>query len=248
MEKTWRIGELARSTGLSVRTLRHYDEIGLLRPARRTESGYRLYGPEDVLRLQRILSLRSLGLPLSEVARCLDDPEFTALRVVELHAERVREELRIKGALLERLELVAERLRSSGGSSPAELVQTAMEVIEISERLERYYTPGQREYLEKRARELGRERIRRVEEEWPRLIEEVRAEMEAGTDPRSERVRELARRWKKLVEEFTGGDEGISRSLGRMWGEEEEIHGHDTARMREMISYISRAEASEDKP
>jgi MerR family transcriptional regulator, thiopeptide resistance regulator len=73
---------------------------------------------------------------------------------------------------------------------------------------------GQLEYLEERRREVGEERIRAAEAEWAELMERVRAEMEAGTDPSNERVQVLAARWMKLVGEFTGGDPEIERSLG----------------------------------
>src|SRR5438067_6035692 len=69
--RTWRIGELAATAGVSVRTLRHYEAVGLLEPAGRTEAGYRLYADADVARLYRILALRSLGLTLEDIGRCL---------------------------------------------------------------------------------------------------------------------------------------------------------------------------------
>lgn len=98
----------------------------------------------------------------------------------------------------------------------------------MSERLEKYYTSEQREQLEQRRHTLGEERIRQAEAEWQELIEQVRAEMEAGTDPASERVQLLARHWMGLVQQFTGGDPGIERSVGNMWQQEETIHGIDT--------------------
>lgn len=111
----------------------------------------------------------------------------------------------------------------------------------MSERVEKYYTQEQQEYLEQRRQEVGEDRIRAAEGEWSELMEQVRAEMEAGTDPADERVRRLAKRWMELVNEFTGGDPGIERSVGNMWRQEETIHGIDTGRMREMMGYISRA-------
>lgn len=66
-KSAWKVGDLAGRTGLSVRTLHHYDEIGLLSPSGRTGSGHRLYSAEDVLRLQRIRSLRALGFSLEEI-------------------------------------------------------------------------------------------------------------------------------------------------------------------------------------
>src|SRR3954465_7980083 len=68
----WKIGELARRTGLTVRTLHHYDAIGLLPPAERSEGAHRVYGEDDVRRLYRIVSLRSLGFPLDAIAGVLD--------------------------------------------------------------------------------------------------------------------------------------------------------------------------------
>lgn len=93
-EQTWTVGEVALLTRLSVRTLHHYDDIGLLRPGARTEAGYRLYTPADLARLWRVLSYRELGFPLAEIARVLDAPpggEVAALRTqVALLQEKQR--------------------------------------------------------------------------------------------------------------------------------------------------------------
>ena len=66
------VGEVARLAGVTVRTLHHYDEVGLVRPAARSAAGYRLYGPADLLRLQRVLAYRELGLALDEIGAVLD--------------------------------------------------------------------------------------------------------------------------------------------------------------------------------
>ncbi|MEZ4365024.1 MAG: MerR family transcriptional regulator [Kofleriaceae bacterium] len=85
--RTYRVKEIARLTGVSVRALHHYDEIGLLVPAIRTEAGYRLYGDAELVRLQQILIGRELGLPLEEIRRGLDDPNVD--RRATLVAQRV---------------------------------------------------------------------------------------------------------------------------------------------------------------
>jgi MerR family transcriptional regulator, thiopeptide resistance regulator len=243
-EEAWKVGELARQAGLSVRTLHYYDEIGLLSPSRRTDSGHRLYTAGDVVRLQRIRSLQHLGFTLREVRECLDRPEFPLQRVIQLHLSRLKARIELERRLCGLLERVAVRLRSGEEVSSGEFVDTVLEVIKMSERLDKYYTPEQLEYLERRRSEVGEERIREVEAEWATLIEAVRAEMEAGTDPSAERVQVLARRWMGLVEEFTAGDPGIERSVGNMWQQENEIHGIDTAKMREMMAYVSEAMAA----
>ena len=71
---SWTVGELARLAGVTVRTLHHYDRIGLLVPSGRTAAGYRVYAGSDLDRLQQVLVYRELGFPLDEVATVLDDP------------------------------------------------------------------------------------------------------------------------------------------------------------------------------
>jgi DNA-binding transcriptional MerR regulator len=75
-QRSYQVKEVAEMAGVSVRTLHHYDELGLLSPRGRTEAGYRLYAEQDLLRLQQILLGRELGLPLEEIRRSLDDPAF----------------------------------------------------------------------------------------------------------------------------------------------------------------------------
>ena len=243
----WKVGQLAKQTGLSVRALHYYDEIGLLSPSRRTGAGHRLYTATDVIRLQKIKSLRYLGFGLEEIRDCLDRPDFSVQRVIELHLSRLREQIELQRRLCSRLEGIAARLGSTEEVSVEEFIRT-IEVIGMSERLESYYTPEQLEALERHRQQLGEERIRAAEAEWSELIERVRTEMETGTDPADERVQRLAKRWMELVEEFTGRDPGIERSVRNMWRQEENIHGIDTAQMREMMGYISRAIAASKQP
>lgn len=237
----WKVGQLARSTGLSVRTLHHYDHIGLLSPSRRSASGHRLYADGDVVRLQQIVSLRSLGLPLEEIREMLDRREISLAQVLTLHAARLRERITMQQRLVARLDAVAARLRSAGTVSADELIQT----MEAMKMFEKYYTPEQLAAIEARREIVGEERIQQVQTEWPALIAEVQAEMDRGTDPSDPRVRELARRWMGLVSEFTGGDPGIARGVQSMYEQEDEVHGMKTAHMRPMMEYVGKAMAAE---
>ena len=81
------VGELAKLTGITVRTLHHYDELGLVRPSQRSEAGYRLYTDRDVLRLQQVLLFRELGLPLDEIAAVVDDPAYSRTEALRRHRE-----------------------------------------------------------------------------------------------------------------------------------------------------------------
>ena len=93
MAPVWKIGELARRTGLTVRTLHHYDEIGLLSPAQRSDGGHRVYDEADVQRLYRIVSLRSLGFPLDAIAQALDSQGFDPKEAVDDHLGRLEAQI-----------------------------------------------------------------------------------------------------------------------------------------------------------
>ena len=145
-----------------------------------------------VIRLQRIKPLRALRFILREVQEYLDGSDVPLERVRQPHRARLKERIALQRGLCDRLEKVATRLRSGEEVSSEPFAETVMEVINVSEGFEKYYTPEQLEYLEERRREIGEERIRAAEAEWAELMEQVRAEMEAGTDPSDERVQAFA--------------------------------------------------------
>jgi DNA-binding transcriptional MerR regulator len=91
-------GELSQLAGVSVRTLHHYDEIGLLAPSGRSDAGYRLYSYADLARLQEILVWRQLGFSLPEIQQLLDDPEHDRERALRRQRELVELELDCLGA------------------------------------------------------------------------------------------------------------------------------------------------------
>ncbi len=237
-ERVWRVGELARETGVSVRTLHYYEEIGLLVPSQRSRAGHRLYDQADIARLQRILSLRQLGLSLDDIGACLGDPEFTPLRVIEMQLHRVRIALEQQKRLVAQLESVAHQLRDGQLLSTDQVFRIIKETIMF----EKYYTPEQLKELEERRAEVGEDRIREVENEWKTLFAELRAEMDKGSDPGCDSVQALARRAQALIREFTGGNPGIERSLGNMYKSEPGAVSHfgmDPA----VFEYLGRARA-----
>lgn len=104
METQWlRIGEVAQRTGLTHRTLRHYDELGLLIPSGISDGGYRLYSRDDMERLLAIQHLKSLGLGLAEIGQALDEPDFDAAALLEQHAAVVEQRITAEQLLLGRL-------------------------------------------------------------------------------------------------------------------------------------------------
>lgn len=211
-----KIGELAKATGLTVRALHHYDEIGLLTPSGRSEAGYRLYSPGDVQRLFRIRALRRLGLGLDAVAAALEGDGDDLHGVVAAQLERVRHDIALQRRLQERLDQVLAAVGAGGEPSSEQLLDT----IEVMTMTESYYTPEQQAALEERRDQLGPDGMQRVQQEWVDLIAEAEAERAAGTDPLDPRVQALAARWRGLIAQFTGGDEGTRASLNRLYAEQ----------------------------
>lgn len=243
-EQHWKVGELAARTGLTVRTLHHYDAIGLLSPSGRTGSahgsGHRLYTAADVSRLHQIICLKQLGFSLEQVKEYMTRADYDPRTVVRLHLAKVRQQAAELAELGNRLEALANTLDSVDNVS----ADTFLETIEVMTMIEKYYTPEQLEQLKQRKEEVGDARIKEVEAEWPQLMAEVQAAMDAGIEPADPKVQDMARRWVGLVNEFTGGDPGIFKSLSSMYANEDNVRGMNVPQMREMMAYIQKAMAA----
>ena len=237
MSEALKVGELARRTGLTVRTLHHYDEVGLLRPSLHTGSGHRLYTEADVARLQQVLSLRQLGFSLEQIRDCLDRPGFSPLEVVRLHAARLREQIALQQRLCECLDGLAQIFERAGEVSAEQFLQT----IEVMSMIENYYTPEQLEQLAKRREQVGEGYVRQGEADWAELFTRLKAEMDAGTDPADARVQALVKRQHELVSAFTGGDAGIAASLKKMWTEQGETLATQFGYDPRVMEYLARA-------
>ncbi|MFI7587593.1 MerR family transcriptional regulator [Spongisporangium articulatum] len=123
-EVSWSVGEVARAAGVTVRTLHHYDRIGLLSPGRRGGGEYREYGPDDVARLQRILAYRELGFGLDDVARLLDAPD-------EDPVARLRAQLALVRMRMEHLRQVAAVLEKTMEAHAMGIRLTPGEMLEV---------------------------------------------------------------------------------------------------------------------
>lgn len=216
----WTIGQLARRAGVTVRTLHHYDDIGLLRASARSGAGYRLYSEADARRLARVLMLRRLGLGLSEIRAQLDDGAATP-DVLSKHIERLRRELAEGRTLLRRLEAIQATL--AAGGHDLELIMEAVAMIE------KHYTQEQLDALASRRAEIGEETIASVEREWGEIFAGFGEAMARGDAPDTPENLARARRSIELVEAFTGGDPEVAASLGQMYeaeGPEKVLEGH----------------------
>ena len=127
--REWSVGELADAAGVTVRTLHHYEQVGLLAPASRTGAGHRRYRAEQAERLYQITAMRSLGFDLAEIRRALDGEDLAS--VVRLHLQQVRERLRQTSELNQRLERLLCALDSSDHPTE-EIIQATEATVNVN--------------------------------------------------------------------------------------------------------------------
>ncbi|RYE52914.1 MAG: MerR family transcriptional regulator, partial [Hyphomicrobiales bacterium] len=119
--KTFTVQQLAGLAGVSVRTLHHYDEIGLLKPAFTGENRYRYYGEDELLRLQQILIHRALDIPLAEIAAILDAPGFDRLAVLREQRQRLESEAQRFAGMVRTIDRTIARLEGEAAMQDNEL-------------------------------------------------------------------------------------------------------------------------------
>ncbi|WP_323374048.1 MerR family transcriptional regulator [Plantactinospora alkalitolerans] len=244
--RRWSIGELARASGMTVRALRHYDEIGLLSAGERTGSGHRRYTEDDLRRLYRVRSLRSLGLSLEEIAGVLAEPagDLAAMRVLLTAQLRGLEARAVQLQQLTRqLRGLLARIDSASMPDPDQFM-TTLEMISV---FETYFTPEQREQLAQRRTELGGTAIEAARTEWAGLVEELLCHVRDETPVDDPRVRDLVARWDTLGNRFHVDGQGGERTktaARRMWDDNSEEIGPSLPwpadRMRNLLAYLER--------
>lgn len=203
----WSIGELAQATGVTVRTLRHYDEMGLLRPSERTAAGHRRYAAEDLRRLYRVRALRALGIPLEQIKGVLAaSPEDLAgmhgllvaqLGLLTVQANTIQQLIQQVRGLLQRLE--------SGSMPGPDTFMTTLEMISV---MENYFSDEQLEQLARRREALGSEAVEETKTRWAGLVEQLLGHMRDGTPADQPQVQELLHQWDTIGVPFQ--PEGIT--------------------------------------
>jgi len=217
--RMYRIQEFAELAGVTVRALHHYDRLDLLKP-RRTGTGYRLYGVRDLERLEQIVALKFLGLPLKQIKAVLKRGAMELPDALRMQ----RSVLEQKRSLLDRAIRAireAERAVNRGQETDAAVLKKIFEVIAMQDNSDwmlKYHTPEARKKVEARRQEWTPELQERVSKQWADLMAEAEAAM--GEDPASSKVQALAKRWMDLVEEFTGGDPEVAQGVRRLYADQ----------------------------
>jgi DNA-binding transcriptional MerR regulator len=214
--------EFARMAGVTVRTLHHYDRIGLLKPKRYTSAGYRLYSKQDLVRLQQIITLKFIGFSLNQIKNLLNSNSFdltTALNQQKAIIAEKRQQLDLAINAIEK----AQSLLATNEEPDWEAFKRIIEVINMQNNKDwtkKYYSEEAQQKLAERAATIGPEVIEQGQRDWAILIREVETAVSEGMDPQSEQATALADRWSALIKAFTGGDPEIQAGLNKMYSDQ----------------------------
>ncbi|AST00561.1 MerR family transcriptional regulator [Geobacillus thermocatenulatus] len=162
-EVEYTVHELARLAGVTSRTLRYYDEIGLLKPGRLSESGYRLYGPREVDRLQQILFYRELGVDLETIKQIVHSPSFDELKALRQHREQLLEKRRHLDALIANVE------KTIGAKERGIMMSDKEKFAAFKERL---MEENEQKYGEEIRQKYGEEQVNRSNEKLRNMTKE----------------------------------------------------------------------------
>lgn len=240
--RNYRSGQFAQKTAVSVRTLRFYDKVGLLSPAKRSESGYRLYGDADLVRLQHILALKFLGFSLEEIRAFLATSPLDFREALAQQRAMLRERRAQLDAVIAAIERAQQHLDTNEADecdweTLANLIReiqleqqntwhkkyfTDDQLQTMQELGEQSYTPEARAKLESRGPWTEADQ-QRVDEQYAALYAGVRRATAAGEEPGGEAGQTLAGEAIGLLEAFTGGDPEVWAGLQEFWKNHAEL-------------------------
>jgi len=247
----YRIQQFATLAGVTVRTLRHYDRLGLLVPQHRMENGYRLYRTEDLADLERILVLRYLGLSLREIAELLPMLQTREPGLAETLSAQATVLRRRREEITRVLRAIERAQRSLDDGVPDwTLFKSILKEITMQDNTNwtaQYYSPEANKAIEERRASFTPEMQTEVTAKWNTLVAEVEAAIAAELPVDSPEARALAGRWMSLVGAFTGGSPTIAEGLKKLyadrqnWPEEQE---RQNPVKPELIAWIRRVQVT----
>jgi DNA-binding transcriptional MerR regulator len=215
-EPMYRTSQFAELAGVTVRTLHHYDRLGLLKP-RRTAAGFRVYQARDLERLEQIIALKFLGLPLRRIGLLLDREALALPDALRMQRTVLEEKRRLLDRAIAAIREAEVSIRGSQRAGTG-VLKKIIEVIEMQNNTDwmaKYQSPEAKAKLEARKGEWTPEMQERVSAQWKELFADVEAAL--SEDPASEHVQALAARWTALVEGFTKRDPDLTQAAANAW-------------------------------
>jgi DNA-binding transcriptional MerR regulator len=214
--------EFAQLAGVTVRTLHHYDRIGLLKPSGYTGAGYRLYRKQDLIRLQQIVTLKFIGFSLIQIKNLLNSNSFDLTIALNQQKEIIAEKRQQLDLAIKAIDK-AQSLLATNDEPDWEAFKQIIEVINMQNNMDwtkKYYSEEVKQKIAERAATISPEVVEQGQRDWAALIREVESAVNEGVDPNSEQAAGLAVRWSELIKAFTGGDREIQADLNKMYSDQ----------------------------
>lgn len=219
--RTYQVKDVARFAGISVRTLHHYDSIGLLVPGAWTAAGYRLYTDSDLVRLQHILIGRDFGLSLEEIRRSLDDPDFDQKAALLDHRARLKDRARQTEAMIRAIDVALATLDGShrkGEMNMEDLFEGFKPSQYDGEARRRWGTSEAFVEAEKRTRRYSPEDWKALQAEQAAVYDDAYSALKAGQSPSDNAVMDIAERHRLSIDRwFYPCSHGMHRGLASMY-------------------------------
>lgn len=221
-QSLYRAKEFASKTGVTVRTLHVYDRLGLLKPAARSESGYRLYGDAELERLEQILALRFVGFRLDTIKELLYGPRWPLVVALRMQRDVVAQRKRQLETAIDAIDEAGRALAADAFADRWKMLRAVIEAFKMDNDYrwtQEYYSDEARAALAERMKETPKDVVEQGQRDWTVLIADVEEAAAHNEDPYGERAQALAKRWSDLVRQFTRGDAAIHNGLNRMWSD-----------------------------
>lgn len=217
MKEYWKVGEIASITGLTIRTLRYYDQIDLFSPSQYTESGHRLYTKSDLSKLHQILALKQIGLSLDDIKSVMRNKEKgSATNIIATQITRIKKDIEVQQNLLYELESALKTISSKKKMSVEELTKLlrAMKMYQ-----EKYFTKEQLDKMKHYYDHYEEGALKEVEQEFRIILERIQSEKEKGIPPKNSKVQTLAKQWADIAYSFTRNDQDLRRQTEKFHAE-----------------------------
>lgn len=214
------VGDLAKLTGITVRALHHYDEIGLVRPSQRTAAGYRLYDDADVVRLQQVLLFRELGLPLDEIAAVIDDSTRREDVLREHRSVLVTKRARLD-AMVAAVDSALSHLEKGAPMQPDD-VKDMFDGFDHSqyeeEAKQRWGNTDAYKESARRSKQYGKAEWDQIKNDWSTLYADMANLMKAGVAVTDQRVQALVEKHRLHIDRwFYPCSVEMHKNLGAMY-------------------------------
>jgi len=246
--KQYSVKGLSKLAGVSIRTLHHYDSLGLLKPSSRSEAGYRVYGEHELLRLQQILFYKELDFPLQEIMAILDDPAFDVLTALSNHRKLLKAKKLRLITLMSTINKTIDHLKNENMMlKPEELYQGFSKETGQTYRLQAIEKYGKEavDTSENQLRKYNKEQFTQLKQEQETIASALAALQ--AEDPMSVKVQKLIASHYENIRKFWGTSDTADKQaeayegLGQLYVNDDRFTMKDGKAQPEFASFLSKA-------